>query len=146
MNDRPIINFSDAGQKKLAVHYVKSLEGLHYFQISKLKDQRTLSQNAYYWGIVLHHVAAGIREAWGEECDSDRAHCICGREFLTVPVVNRTTGEIVANRTKSTSELSKEQMMEYLDSICLWASESLRTEIPPADPSRRTKIPAPVNS
>ena len=63
--DLPFFNMSDPDQKNRIIKHLQTLQGVHEFKIRKVKDQRSLQQNAYMWGVVLPHAAKGFREQFG---------------------------------------------------------------------------------
>jgi hypothetical protein len=104
--EQAIIDLSNQRNKKLAIDAIKAAQGLHWWVLTKCRNQRSLSQNAYYFGVVLPAVAVGIREAWGEQLFTvDDAHEFCKNRFLSNPVVNRKTGEVQGNVVRSTTSL-----------------------------------------
>jgi hypothetical protein len=138
--DLPLFNLDLSEHRRMLVNYVKNLRGVHRVEITKVRDQRSLAQNAYLWAVVYQALAQAISEAWGERIDVEYVHSMCKDMFLRVPVVNKETGEVVAHRTRGTSELDKAEFSEYVDSIAWFALEQLDVEIPP--PAHYEAVPA----
>lgn len=130
--DVPLLNFSDDAMRQFAIKYLKGLDGLYWFDVRKCKDQRTLKQNAYYWGVVLYACAKGMAEASGEPFASDEMHEFFKDRFLKKPVVNRTTGELLGHTAPSTTSLDKAEFAHYLNQIISFASDYLNTRVPEA--------------
>jgi hypothetical protein len=134
LKDEPIINFGDPAQKRLYRRYIDGLDGLYRVPMPvRCRDQRTLTQNAYLWGVVYQYVAAGMADAWGEEVTIDDAHIECARRFLRRPLVNRRTGEVKGCVIRSTTSLNTAEMSAYWDKIIVFAAQELDVEIPPPD-------------
>ncbi len=131
--ETPIFDFDQSAMRTMACQFIKNLRGRYRFDVTKCKDQRSLNQNAYYWGVVLPHLAAGMGEAWGESLASEEVHEFCRAKFLNKPVVNRKTGKIQGQSHVSTASLDTKEFGEYLEQIIRFAAESLSVQIPQAD-------------
>ena len=76
--------------------------------IRKVTRIRSLSQNRYYWGIVI----PAIMEYMGEDWDKDGVHFALKEKFLSRR--DPDTGLVVVT---STTELTVEQFRSYIDMI-----------------------------
>jgi hypothetical protein len=131
--DIAILDFSNPATVKMVIEFIKSRRGLHWWQCRKCRGQRSLKQNAYYFGVVLIRVAAGIRDQWGEEMFGvEAAHEFCKDRFLARYVVNKVTGEEHDKIVRSTTELDKMEFSEYIQKIKDFARDYLNTDIPEA--------------
>lgn len=90
-------------------------------KLSEAKKRRSISQNAYYWGVVVPAVQ-GLLEQHGNTYEPEEIH-----EFLKArvgglrKVVIAPGGpEIV---TQSTARLSTTEFQEYLAKVVAWAAE-----------------------
>lgn len=93
-------------------------------------DKRSNPQNNYYWQMLSLYVQPALyNEGWQQIKTKEDAHVFVADLFLKVKMINETTGE-VRERTKSTTELSKEEFNIYLSEIWQWAAEYLSTTIP----------------
>lgn len=128
----PEFNLSLAEHSRMLVSYVKALRGVHRVEITKVRAPHSDPQRRYYRGVVVPCVALGLLEAWGEEMDLEETHIWLRKKFLTVPLVDRTTGEVVDDRVRSTTELDTAEFSSYLDEIIRFAADKLSTEVPPA--------------
>jgi len=82
---------------------------------------RTISENRYYWGVVVE-ILANFFGYTKHECHDALKH-----KFLSVP------GDIMPGKlpvVKSTAELSTTEFEEYLDNIRTWALLDLGINIP----------------
>lgn len=114
--DQAILSFPES--TKMVIQYVKSLKsGLYWFELRRCKDQRTLKQNAYYWGVVLPFVAPLLADAWGESITVDDAHEYFKGEFLMRRIFDRETGELKSSFPMSTADRDTEEFAEYLEKI-----------------------------
>lgn len=87
-----------------------------------IKKDKTDPQTGYYWFLCKF-----IGDELGME--KDEMHEVLKFRSLKEEVVNEKTGEVFT-RIKSTRELSKEDMSEYIDGIIRWAAESLHIICP----------------
>lgn len=111
---------------------IESSRGLHRVQLRPAKRGRTLTQNAYLWGVVYPAVLEGLEDRWGESMTIDDVHAWMKARFLSEPVVNRLTGEVVGERPGSSGRLSVDQFCQYLDKVIRWARDELGVIVPPA--------------
>ncbi len=84
------------------------------------RNSRTLSQNAYYWGVVVEILA----EHFGYE--TDEMHEALKFKFL------KKHGDILVT-VGSTAKLSTKEFGEYLDKVIRWAAEEYQVVIPSSD-------------
>jgi hypothetical protein len=116
--------------------WIKSMEGKCIaITLSKKKKTRSLSQNAYYWAICIPIVKDRIVEL-GNEYSTEDTHNELKRRFLTEDI-HIKDGELI-QRTKSTSDLTTTEFMEYILKIQEWASTILDIYIP--SPNEQLKI------
>ena len=104
-------------------------DGNHRIQIEEIKD-RSLSQNKYYWKVMVPAVKEGLRDVgWDEIKTDDDAHEYIKDEFLKRELKNHETG-----KTKvipgSTSRLSTKEFGELIEAVIKWAVEFLGVQIP----------------
>ncbi len=126
------VDFSDDHAKAAFIGKLQHLTGIFSIKMSRRKRRRTNQQNKMLWGVIYPAVAAGFLEAWGENFSPDEIHIICKEMFLSRPVVNRDTGEVIARTYPSSAILSVEQFSEYLEKIFRFAGESLGCVVPSA--------------
>lgn len=94
----------------------------------ELQDDRTLRQNAFYWGPCLKDISEQASIA-GQKYSKDAWHELFKREFLP----RKVTKAKVAGRKKtvvsvslgSTAALSVRQMSKYLDQLQAFAATEL---------------------
>jgi hypothetical protein len=112
-NGKLIIYNQERWQKDLNYFEDKPVE----VTISRKKVNRSNEQNRYYWGVVLNL----IEEETGQ--NSHELHEIFRNNFLDYE-------ENGLKRSKSTTELTTIEFMEYLTKIIRWAFDFLNLDIP----------------
>jgi hypothetical protein len=101
--------------------YLSGLEGKRFeLTLQKERHARTLSQNAYYWGVVVEI----LRNHFGYE--SDEMHEALKFKFL------RKFEDSDLVTVGSTAKLSTVEFCEYIDRIMEWAASEYRIVIPTA--------------
>lgn len=138
--DIAIIDFDDAALKRVVIDAIKAAKGLHWFTLTRCRNQRSLAQNAWYWACHIPHTVAALSEAWGETVTADEAHLFLRGRFLSRPIVNRETGEEVGAVPLSTTALDTKEFSEYLDRVALWLAETFGVVVPPADTYRGMEV------
>jgi hypothetical protein len=102
-----------------------------HIQVAEAEDDRSVRQNAYYWGVVLKEVSEqasiiGQRysvDAWHELFK--RQHL--GYEIKKVRVAGRKKATII-RRLKSTAGLSVRKFSEYLEKTQAFAATDLAVQ------------------
>ena len=118
-----IINFDNTSDKQALHATLKQLTGKKLIKIESFKNKRSISQNNYYWGVVLKYVAVETGFT------VDEAHQVLTKQFLGYEKVNSKTGEII-DLVKSTKKLSTVDFEEYLERVRQWALNFLDCKIP----------------
>lgn len=111
------------------VDVLNSFEGKDIvITIDKKKNERSLQQNAYYWGVLIPIVQAALKDA-GMKMSKEETHELLKFKFLQVEKVNESTGEIL-KFLGSSAELTTTGFMEFIADIQQWSAEYLNTQIP----------------
>src|SRR5579859_4496962 len=93
-----------------------NLKDGQYMVTIKWWKRRSQRQNAYYHAIVCNLVKDGLRQIGYDEVEtSEDAHEILKQMFLSRKMVNRQTGELLTEITKSTTKLTTVEFEEYMD-------------------------------
>jgi hypothetical protein len=101
--------------------YLSGLEGKRFeLTLEKERHARTLSQNAYYWGVVVEI----LRNYFGYE--SEEMHEALKFKFLK----KFEDSDLVT--VGSTTKLSTIEFGEYIDRIMEWAAKEYQVVIPTA--------------
>jgi hypothetical protein len=117
--------------------YISSLkEGYYTVELKPRKKQRSIFQNAYYWGVVVPLVCDGLRDM-GNDVQVEETHEFLKGRFCFTEVVCESTGEVL-KVPKSTANLSTVDFMAYLSEIQRFASEYLGVVIP--EPNEQVSI------
>lgn len=94
--------------------YLQGLTGLLDVVVRPFKSPRSLQQNRYYWGVAIKIMC----DATGH--DPELMHEILKNRFLLQR--NFVVGEFI-EAPKSTTQLTTEEMTNYLKNIQQWAAE-----------------------
>jgi len=97
---------------------------MYELKIKRLYKNRTLSENNYYWGVVLKILSD---ELWYE---IDEVHEVFKERFLSKKQSVKSDKRIKLKRVKSTSELTTVEFEQYMDDIRLFAQQKLNIIIP----------------
>lgn len=100
--------------------------------VEKNKDQRSSSQNRYYWGFCIQLATIKINELGNEYTEND-THEMFKSLFLTVStqIACEETGELIyeGSRVKSTTDLNSVEFSDYIEKITRWCAEYLDLNI-----------------
>ncbi len=96
-------------------------------KITRRSAKRSLPQNKFYWGVVVHMIRMGLLNL-GHDLNKDEVHAFLKQKFNAVQVVNKDGW--AEDIPGSTATLNKIQFGEYLEKIFQWASEYLSITIP----------------
>ncbi len=88
--------------------------------VERKRKKRSLSQNSYYWGVVIP-ICRRILENYGNEVDDEETH-----SFLKEHVGNLTSSVVDAKGrraiTKSSAALTTGEFEEYILRVTVWAA------------------------
>jgi len=114
---------------------VKKLEGkLIDLAIEPYKEIRTLSQNKYYWGVVL----AELSDFTG--FTDEELHLFFKKKFL--PTKKMKLGKYSTEIPQSSTQLSTKEFVDYVDRARQFAQEELDCFIPlPGDMAEFYEVP-----
>ena len=117
---------------------IKKYEGKDVcISIEKKKRKRSLSQNAYYHGVVVGLIKEGFVSMGHDGIDSQNVHAFLTGRFLFKEIINENGGDVI-RIPMGTSGLTTTEMMVYIDQCAQFASEYLNVIIPP--PSSQTEF------
>jgi hypothetical protein len=98
---------------KTVIDAFKAFEGKNIILILKpLKSTRSLSQNAYYWGVVIPIWQNIFKTEWGEFYSKEETHEFLKYNCNYIEKVNENTGEII-RLSKSTTQNSKMDQEDF---------------------------------
>ncbi len=102
---------------KKITDFVSGKDDWFVVEIQKSKQKRSLSQNKYYWGVVIKIISDHTGYT------SDETHQILARKFLSY-----TNGE--QTFVRSTTKLNTVQFNDYFEQCRTWAKEEMDVYIP----------------
>ena len=118
------------GLKSMRQDMDEAPPGRYIFTCKKYRKSRSNRQNAYYHGCVVPYVIDGLVNIGFERSllTNENVHDLLKNKFLHEDV-GIDGGEFIT-LTKSTTDLSTTDMMDYIDEIHRWALEFLGITIP----------------
>jgi hypothetical protein len=118
--------FSRQDNEKMVKFFSKALGKRVFATLETETKNRSLSQNAYYWGVII--------DLLSEHCGftTDEMHEILKHKFLrrSVWIVKKHGIEEQSIITKSTQELTTKEFEDYLSKVREWSSLELGVYIP----------------
>lgn len=95
--------------------------------VRKPRKQRSTRQNSFYFGITIPEIIEGLVDAGYErhELSVDLVHDMLREKFLKVDLPSKEySGEFIS-LTRSSTELSTAEWMDYTAEVTRWAAEFL---------------------
>lgn len=90
--------------------------------------KRTIEQNAYLH-VALTILTNGLNDL-GNSFTLERVKKIVAFKFLRVDEYDESTGELIGERVRSTTELTTGEMAWYIDSFRQWSLDTFNIYIP----------------
>ncbi len=110
------INMDDLQQKQKVVRMVGTLKGYWRLAFKRSRPARSLSQNRYYFGVVVKALVDWMHDENGEKVEQLEAHDWLARRFLGACVaVDHCAGKIQIEKRHSTHTLTTVQFSEYIE-------------------------------
>lgn len=115
-----VIDFSDPRSKAKLWEALKGLSGEQVIKIKRRAKGRSIQENKFYWAIVLQYIEdeTGVSKYLLHEIFKD----------MFIPVV-----KFDDDYRLTTSDLTHEQIWDYIDKIRLWAKDFLNLSVPDPD-------------
>lgn len=132
MDDIPLLDFSLKKHRDLLIDKINSLRGIHRVEIKRVKNQRSLSQNSYLWGVVYPAILPTLIDASGEDIDSLEVHEMFKAKFLREAMVNKSSGEVIGSLIRSSVDLDVAEFSMFLQKVIEFAYDKLGVVVPPA--------------
>jgi hypothetical protein len=112
--------------------YIKEFQGKQVsIVVEKYIHKRSLSQNAYYHACIVPIVRQGFKDL-GHLLSKEETHLFLKNRFLKVELLSEE-GEVLGERIRSTTELTKGEFVDYINQIQQFGAEILNVYIPDAN-------------
>lgn len=116
--------------RKLLVDALNSFENSNVvISIQKERIKRSVSQNNYYFGVIVSLIQEGLKDMTGEIYSKEETHSFLKSQFNFKELINEKTGEIL-KLPKSTTDNSTTEMEIYHEQIRNFALDFLNVRIP----------------
>ena len=89
--------------------------------VEKISSKRSLQQNAYLH--LLFTIFTDALNDLGNEFNMVEVKELCKAKFALIDVINEKTGEVLGQRINKTSEMNKQQLSDFVESVIRWASD-----------------------
>jgi hypothetical protein len=127
-----VIN-NDRLQPSVTKKILKVIEGNNgkrfKITIEKFSAKRSLPQNNYIH--LLFTIFTDALNELGNEFSSKQIKELCKTKYpFYIDVVDITTGEVIGQERKGTSDFTKEEMAIFIDKVIQWAAETFRIKLP----------------
>lgn len=99
--------------------------------IEKIKSIRSCQQNRYLH--LLFTIFKNELNELGNEFTMEEIKELCKSKFSTIDVFNKETGECIGQRIKGTHEMSKGEMVDFIESVIRWAADMFHIVLPAAN-------------
>ena len=96
--------------------------------LEKVSAKRSLQQNAYLH--LLFTIFTESLNELGNDFTMDEVKELCKAKFLLVDVMNAETGEVIGQRIKGTSEMTKTELNLFIENIIRWAADYFSIVLP----------------
>lgn len=123
-------HYFQGSQAKLLYEFLETLDSSQVkVSVKPFKSNRSLDQNAYYWGVVLQTIFEFLKEAggWEELTDPEDLHELLKLKFRPKTIKVKGTKIKIGASTKS---LSSAEFSAYLEQVIAWATTTLDLTIP----------------
>jgi hypothetical protein len=124
-----LIDMSNSAERNTLWQMLRQLRGVHRVEITRDRKLRTQAQNRFYWGVVVNTFRMHLA-AQGEPVTANFCHEMLKNRFLLKTLFHPTTGEVIGEAARSTTELTTVEFNEYIDNVQKWLGEHFGIEIP----------------
>lgn len=125
-----LCNLDNATEKRALLVRIGALRGPWRVELTHYRARRSDRQNRWYWPCVVTAFAQYLTEQDFEITTKEQAHEVLKAKFVTVDVINKSTGEILGQRVRSTTELSTAEFSDYCERCRAWLLEFFGIVVP----------------
>lgn len=112
------------------LNILKSFDGKSVIiTIDRASSKRSIDQNSYIH-LLFDMFKSGLNEL-GNDLTKQKVKDLCKRKFLEVDEIDQSTGEVIGQRIRDTSELNKLEMDEFINKVIFWAGDMFHIILPP---------------
>jgi len=120
-----ICDFSIRSVRDESLAIIGNMEGWVEITVTPKRDRRSLQQLRFYFAVIAEYLFRYLRDDCGWELQhKGQAHDWAKSEFLKMPIINKTTGEVVGERIGSTGELDVVGMADFMDRVRKFLDEN----------------------
>ena len=105
------------------------------------RDTRSLRQNAYFHTVIVKMFQEFLKDQDYEHNSFEAAKGFLKAKMLSETLVNPTTGKVIETRVRGTSELSVEEMTDFIDRCRFWLADFFGIIVPDPDPMHWIPMP-----
>jgi len=115
-------------KSKEIVKYIQAYEGKTLkITIEKLSAKRSIQQNKYIH--VLFTAFKDELNLLGNEFSMEQVKSLCKLKFAQYDVVDESTGEVIGQDVKHTSEMTKEELNVFFEKVIIWAADTFHIQL-----------------
>lgn len=127
-----VINGSLSRNADLLKKAIKNREGKAILiTVQEVSRKRTSRQNRYIHRLFT--ILTSELNDLGNTFSMEQVKAICAYKFLLVEEVDESTGQIIGQRTRGTSELNTSEFNDYFTKVIVWAMETFGIDLPYPD-------------
>lgn len=122
---------NDKFQPSVTKAILKAIEGQNgkkfIITIEKLSAKRSLQQNAF-----IHVLFTAFKDELnnlGNEYSMEQVKQLCKLKFALMDVVDKSTGEVIGQEIKKTSEMTKTELNEFFEKVIFWAADTFHIKL-----------------
>ena len=102
--------------RNTVLNAIKSFEGKEVvITIDKVKKQRSIQQNRYYWSVLVVLTKNAVLDTWGEVWSVDKTHEYLKENFCYYEKVNENTGQVIKVPKSTTENTTIEMEVFHLE-------------------------------
>lgn len=131
-----IINLDNPAEKQMLLKLIRAMTGRKRFTWCESRPRRSDRQNRMYWPCVVQPFGDFLR-AQGEPYTDDH---LLKHKFLRQTVINKETGEVIGEVTRSTTELTTTEFYDYVEQCVAWLADMFHIECPSPEPYRTEAV------
>jgi len=127
-----VTDMSKPSEKQTILAFVRELSGMYRVVIVKYRKRRTDSQNRFYWPAIIAPFGDYLR-GQGSGITDEECHEMLKWKFLRETIIDPGTGEVIGEKTRSTTELNTTEFSEYIDKVSAYLQETFGVTVKAAE-------------
>ena len=136
-----VVNLDDRMVKRQLLTHLGALTGPWWVELKPWRPRRSNLQNAYWHAVIVKGFFEFLRTQDYSISKPEQAHyLLCAKLLPTETVVNKSTGEVMGDLVRTSSQLTTAEFTDLIDRALIYLADMFGIVLPLPDPDWRNAL------